>query len=101
MVLPCAIGAITPLTPIPVRRMATTARAGLAVASSSVQVPGRDGAGGMESDFEVATDFAADTVTAVDADIVAGMDTAEDTAADTEAELLREALLAVERTVDM
>jgi len=102
MVLPFAIGAITPIIPMLVHPMATTARPGLVGASLLAQVPGMAGAGVMDgavtaiaaaTDIAVVMDSVADTATGVDTavDTVADMPVAitADTAAASVAQLLR------------
>jgi hypothetical protein len=86
MVLPHATGATTHIIHMRARPMAITDQVGLAVASSSVRVPGMDGAGGM--DLATAdTAFAVGMDSVVDTDTAAATDIVVDTPV--EAELLR------------
>jgi len=124
MVLPFAIGAITPIIPMLAHPTATTDRHGLAVASSSAQVPGMAGATGMDgADTAIAADTdtgaataivaataiaimtataAATAIVAVDTAAAMPVVTAVDTVAAREAESSREPLtVVVDTAADM
>jgi len=93
MVLPCAIGAITPIIPTLARPTVTTDLLGLTVASSSARVPGMAGAIGMDLvDTAIAADTAAGT--AIAADTAAG--TQVDIVADTLVDIAVDSLVARE-----
>ena len=82
--LPFAPTATTPTILMRVHLMATMARAGLAAASSLVQVRGTTGDGAMVMTGGGDTATAGAMATGVVMAITAGMDTAKDTEADTD-----------------